>query len=140
MKMIRSPLIRIPVLLLLLFMLTSCGFWLVPFRKEKSMKFAINGAGFSQTFDICVKAARGIDFEVSAPNKRAGLFKGYRGYGVDEITILRFRLEEGYKRKLYFTVTVKSSKGAEVVIEDFVDAIEKDLKTFPIKSFRDLED
>ncbi len=139
MKMIRSPLIKVPVLLLLLFILTSCGFWLLPFREEKSMIFAIQGAGFTQTFDICVKAAKEIDFEISKSNKRAGQFEADRGYGINEISVLRFHLQKGYKQKLYFSVTVKSSKGSQAVIKDFVDSIEKYLDTFPIESYRDLE-
>ncbi len=139
MKMIRSQLIRVPVLLFFLFMLTSCGFWLLPLRKEESRNFAVNGAGFDRTFNICAKAAKEIGFEVSKSNKRGGKFEADRGYGFDEISVLRFHLQEGYKKKLYFSVTVKSSKGAGVVIKDFVDAIKKDLDTFPIESYLDLE-
>lgn len=139
MKMIRSQLIRVPVLLLLLFMLTSCGFWLLPLRREKTMTFAVNGAEFSRTFDICVRAAKEIEFEINELKKHTGQFEADRGYGFDEISVLRFHLQEGYKRKLYFTIRVKSSKGSEAVIMSFVDAINKDLKTYPIESYLDLE-
>ncbi len=134
MNKMRSKLIKVPLLLLLLFILTSCGFWMLPFRKEGSQSFAIRGGDFSMTFDTCVKAAKDIHFQINASNKSAGVFKAERGIGFDEITVLNFRLREGYRRKLEFRVTVKSSKGAPRVIESFINSIEKYMDVLPIES------
>ena len=134
MNKMRSRLIKTTTLVLLLFVLTSCGFWMLPLRREQSMDFAIRGADFSKTFDTCVKAAKDIKFTITRPNKAAGEFSAEKGIGIDEITVLRFQLKEGYRQKLFFTVTVKSSRGAPAVIKSFVDSIEKYMDTFPIES------
>lgn len=134
MNKIRSRLIKVPLLLLLLFILTSCGFWMLPLRREKSQTFAIRGAEFLETFNICVKAAKDINFEIYLLDRSMGEFKAERGFGIDEITILQFQLREGYRKKLEFTITVKSSRGANTVILSFINSIEKYMDAFPIKS------
>jgi hypothetical protein len=137
MNRMRSKLIKSTTLLLLLFALTSCGFWMLPLRRAKSRDFAIRGAKFSETFDTCVRAAKNINFEIETIDKASGKFSAVRGYGIDEITSLHFHLKEGYRKKLDFTVTVKSSKGASSIIKSYVKSIEKYMDTFPVRSSLD---
>lgn len=139
MNKMRSRLTKIPLLILLLFILTSCGFWMLPLRREKTATFAIRGANFSKTFKICVKAAEDIHFEVNWSRKRPGRFTAGRGFGIDEITTMRLDLKKGYRKKLYFIVTVKSSRGGKTIINKFINSVEKYLDTFPIQSPEDME-
>ncbi|MBE9531237.1 MAG: hypothetical protein IME98_00350 [Proteobacteria bacterium] len=133
MDRMRSKLIKAPLIIALLFILTSCGFWMLPLRREKSQDFAIRGGDFSKAFDTCVKAVTDLNFEITMKDKPKGEFRAERGYGFDEITTLHFHLKEGYRKKLDFTVTVKSSRGANTVIESFIDSIEKYMDAIPIR-------
>lgn len=134
MNKLASRITKIPLLLLLLFILTSCGFFMLPLSREKTQDFAIRGADFSKTFDTCIKAALDIGFDIDRADKPKGYFKAERGFGLDEVTELRFYLKKGYRRKLEFTVTVKSTRGSYKVMEDFVNSIENYLNVFPIES------
>ena len=49
-----------------------------------------------------------------------------------EITLLFFRLQKGYKRKLYFTVIVKSSKDSATVMDEFIVSLNKYLDILPM--------
>jgi hypothetical protein len=128
----RSALFKAPVLIALVLILTSCGFWLVPFRKEEVKSFALRSSEFGEAFDLSVKAANDIHFNVEFKKKRAGTFEGRRGFGIDEISILYFHLQRGYKRKLYFTVRVKSSKNSAVIMKKFISSIDKYLDILPM--------
>lgn len=46
MDKMRSKLIKTATLTLLLFALTSCGFFMLPLRREKSANFSIRGGDF----------------------------------------------------------------------------------------------
>jgi hypothetical protein len=129
----RSARSKAPLLIVLLLILSSCGFLLVPVRKEKTRSFAVRAADFDNAFDLSIKAARDINLEVSGIRKDAGTFGAQRGYGVDEITVLNFHLKKGYKRKLYITIKVKSSKGSISVMNEFTASINKYLDILPME-------
>lgn len=128
----RSALFKASVLIALVLILTSCGFLLVPIRKEEARSFALRAAEFDDAFVLAVKAAEDIHFNVARKRKKNGIFEADKGYGFGEITLLYFHLQRGYKRKLYFTVRVKSSKNAVTVMKNFVSSIEKYLDILPM--------
>ncbi len=128
----KSVIVKTSVLLAFLLILTSCGFWLVPFRQEKVREYALRGANFEDALDLSVKAAKDIRFDITGVNKKHGKFEGQRGFGLDEITLLYFRLKKGYKKKLYFTVRVKSSRSAKAVIKAFNSSLSKYMDVLPM--------
>ncbi len=128
----KSVLSKAPVLIALLLILTSCGFLLVPLKKEVSRNFSLRAANFEDALNLSIKAARDIGYDITRINRKGGNFKASKGFGIDEITILNFNLKKGYKKKLYFTIRIKSSKDPIVIINELTSSIDNYLDILPI--------
>ncbi|MBU4185385.1 MAG: hypothetical protein KKI12_10280 [Proteobacteria bacterium] len=102
-------------------MLTGCAGNLCLLRGEIIKSFTVTGVEYDEAFSKAIRTSTEIGLGVFTSDKSAGTFFAQRGSGVGELTYMNFFLEKGAKGKLAFILKVKSSKGGENVINEFVD-------------------
>ncbi len=117
--------------------LSSCGFWLFPFTKEKIVSYDAVGKDYREVYNMAVASARAIGFNELSPlgdYQDPVTFQANKGFGFDETTFMIFDVSrKGYKGRYAFTLRVTSTRGGDAIIRKFIKTLSKRLVVEEIK-------
>ncbi|TAN41344.1 MAG: hypothetical protein EPN25_05065 [Nitrospirae bacterium] len=114
--------------LLVMLSLAACASNVALLRSSAAKTFQLDTADYDTAFSKVTVAAKDLGYSITTENREKGTFFLSRGYGYSEYTNMEIRIvrdEAGLKMDL----VAKSSQNGESVINDFMTAYRKYIRT-----------
>jgi hypothetical protein len=117
--------------LIFIFLITSCASEMYLLRGENQKSYKITNASYDKAFSSAIRTITEMGYGINASDKASGTFQATKGSGFGELSQLNFFLREETQENLIFMLRVKSSKGSESVMKEFVDNYGKYITVSP---------
>ena len=117
--------------LVFIFLITGCASEMYLLRGENQKSFTITDDSYDKAFSSAIRTITEMGYSIFTSDKSSGTFYASKGSGFGELSELNFFLQEETQGNLSFMLRVKSSKGSESVMKEFVDNYGKYITVTP---------
>jgi len=109
--------------------LVGCANEMALLRPGTVKTFTVQNADYDTAFTYAVQTAKDIRFKIGYEDKAKGRFTSDRGMGYGESSYLWVEVKKVPAGTVSITLDVKSSKGSETIIAEFMTAYNRQVKT-----------
>ena len=109
--------------------LIGCANEMALLRPGTVKSFTVQNADYDTAFTYAVQTAKDLRFKIGYEDKSKGRFTSDRGIGYGESSYLWIEVKKLSAGSVSITLDVKSSKGSETIINEFMTAYNRQVKT-----------
>lgn len=109
--------------------LVGCANEMALLRPGTVKTFTVQNADSDTAFAYAVQTAKDLRFKIGYEDKSKGRFTSDRGLGYGESSYLWIEVKKVSAGNVSITLDVKSSKGSDAVISEFMTAYNRHVKT-----------
>ncbi len=117
------------VLCVMLGMSAGCANEMALLRPGAVKTFTVQNADYETAFTQAVQTAKELRFKIGLEDKAKGRVTTDRGLGYGESSYLWIEVKKVSPGNISITLDVKSSKGSESIVNEFMTAYNKRVKT-----------
>ena len=113
----------------LLGMPVGCANEMALLRPGTVKTFMVQNADYDMAFASAVQTAKDLQFKIGYEDRSKGRFTSDRGMGYGESSYLWIEVKKVSADNVSITLDVKSSKGSQAIINEFMSAYNKRVRT-----------
>lgn len=114
---------------MMLGMSAGCANEMALLRPGTVKTFTVQNADYDMAFSSAVQTAKDLRFKIGYEDKSKGRFTSDRGLGYGESSYLWVEVKKVPAGTVSITLDVKSSKGSDTIISEFMTAYNRHVKT-----------
>jgi hypothetical protein len=128
-NLVKSPLLWVLVVCMSVGGLVGCANEMALLRPGTVKTFTVQNADYDTAFTYAVQTAKELRYKIGYEDKSKGRFTSDRGLGYGESSYLWVEVKKVPTGNVSITLDVKSSKGSETIIQEFMTAYNRQVKT-----------